>query len=152
KSERESSFCYRSLKGIDGGGLPYIVECAFAISEDPLMKGAHLGLNWSVPLSNPIQENPFRLANGDRAWGMPALLAHCRVNLERDPVCLALHLICPRFHFLDRGKGSVRLTFAEAVGRAILDTTKEWAVIKKKQERDQKQAARMMDRYCRGRS
>ena len=35
------------------------------------------------------------------------------------------------------------MTFAEAVAEAVVDTTKEWAAIKKKQERNQQAAARM---------
>jgi len=38
------------------------------------------------------------------------------------------------------------MTFADAVSRAVLDVTKEWAAYKKKQERDQKQADRQMER------
>jgi DNA topoisomerase VI subunit B len=148
----DQSFRYRCFKGTDGHGLPYVVECAFVLTDNPLLQGAHIGLNWSVPLSDPIQENEFTLAKGDSVWGLPALLANCRINLEHDPVCLVLHLICPQFQFLDRGKGSVSLTFAEAVGKAVLETTKEWSAIKKKQERDQKQAGRMVERYSSGRS
>ena len=43
------------------------------------------------------------------------------------------------------------MTFAEAVAKAVVDTIKEWAAIKKKQERNQKAAARMEEQLSRGR-
>jgi len=103
-----NSFRYKRLHGFSEN-LPFVVECAFAVTDDPVLLGRHIGLNWSVPLSNPIQENQFDLADGSTAWGLPALLARNRIDLDSDPVCLVLHLICPRFHFLDRGKGRVDL-------------------------------------------
>ena len=133
--------------------MPYVVECAFVMTDDPLLQGAHIGMNWSVPLNNPIKENNFTAADGEVVWGLGGLLRSNRISPDQDRVCLVLHLICPKFHFLDRGKGSVNLpvAFTKAVAKAVLDTTKGWAAIKKKQERDQKQAERMMERMSRGR-
>jgi hypothetical protein len=107
--KEDKSFRYKRLSGIDSQGLPHVAECAFVKTDNPLLRGTHIGLNWSVPLSNPIQENSFDLGGAGRVWGLSALLATSRIDMERDPVCLALHLICPRFSFLDRGKGSVIL-------------------------------------------
>ena len=59
-------------------------------------------------MSNPIQQIRFALDDGDH-YGLSALLAASRIDIERDPVCLVIHLICPRFNFTDRGKGSVGL-------------------------------------------
>jgi hypothetical protein len=147
----KASFRYKRLTGIDTQGLPYLVECAFVTTNDPVLRGVHVGLNWSVPLSNPIKDNSFKTTDGDTVWGLGALLASNRISPDDDQICLALHLICPKFSFLDRGKGSVTLTFAESVGKAILDTTKEWVAIKKKQERNLQQAERMRERMSRGR-
>jgi hypothetical protein len=36
--------------------------------------------------------------------------------------------------------------FSQAVAKAVLDATREWAAIKKKQERDQRQSNRLMER------
>jgi hypothetical protein len=105
----DKSFRYKRLRGVNSQNLPFVVECAFAMTEDPLLQGTHTGLNWSAPLGNPIQENEFDLGDSGSVWGLSALLASNRINVECDPVCLALHLICPRFTFLDRGKGSVSL-------------------------------------------
>jgi len=43
------------------------------------------------------------------------------------------------------------MTFADSVAKAVLYVTKEWAAIKKKQERNQRQAERMVERLCRDR-
>jgi len=104
-----ASFRYKRITGMDGQGPPYVVECAFIMTDRPMQRGLHIGMNWSVALNNPIQENTFELKDGGTVTGLHALLASNRISPDRDPVCLAVHLICPKFHFLDRGKGSVRL-------------------------------------------
>jgi DNA topoisomerase VI subunit B len=148
----DQSFRYKSLKGVDASGKPYVVECAFALTEEPLLRGLHVGLNWSVPLSNPLQNEVFSLSNGSVLYGLSALLERSRINLPGDPVCVALHLIYPRFQFLDRGKGSVDLNFADEVAKAVLGVTKEWAAIKKQEERNRRQANRLHERLVTGRS
>lgn len=105
----DHTFRYARMKGLDSRGLPFVVECAFAMTEDDLLRGLHIGLNWSVHLANPIQQIKFALGDDGDQYGLSALLAHSRIDPDRDPVCLAIHLICPRFEFLDRGKGSVSL-------------------------------------------
>ena len=114
---------------------------------------SHIGLNWSVPLSNPIQHTVFALGD-EHHDGLSALLAHHRIDIQRDPVCLVIHLICPRFNFTDRGKGSIALmgSLAESLAGAVRRTTKEWAAIKKKEERDRQSAARAREKYFSGRS
>jgi hypothetical protein len=66
-------------------------------------------MNWSVPLGNPLQSDTFRIDDEHVVSGLTALLANQRINLWSDPVCLAIHLACPRFRYLDRGKGSISL-------------------------------------------
>ena len=104
----DNTLRYNRTKGMDTRGLPFVAEVAFAMTEDPLLRGLHIGLNWSVPLSNPIQHIRFALGGSDH-YGLSALLADSRLDMQRDPVCLVIHLICPRFNFTDRGKGSVGL-------------------------------------------
>lgn len=147
------SFRYKRVVGIETDGMPYIVECAFALTEDISLQGEHIGLNWAVPLSNPIGDNQFTAAKGGLVWGLSGLMEHNRISLSVDPVCIVLHLVCPRFDFLDRGKGSVKLPekFAADVAKAFQETTKEWAAIKKAQDRDRNQADRRWERLFRGR-
>ena len=104
------TFRYCRQKGFDGRGLPYVVESAFAVvdKESPL-RGLHTGLNWSIPLGGALEQNAFEVDDENVVDGLSAILARNRVNIHSDPVCLAVHLISPRFRFLDRGKGTVSL-------------------------------------------
>ena len=103
------SFRYKRSMGIDPRtGLPFVIEAAFNMTEDGLLRGRHVGLNWSVPLGDPVQQVKFGVDN-ERFQGLSALLARNQISLDHDGVCLVLHLISPRFSFLDRGKGSVDL-------------------------------------------
>ena len=149
----DNTFRYNRAKGIDDGGLPFMAEVAFATTENALLRGLHIGLNWSVPLSNPIQHTVFALGD-DHHYGLSALLAHNRIDIDRDPVCLVIHLICPRFNFTDRGKGNIALSesLADSLAGSVRRTTKEWAAIKKREERDQQSAARAREKYFSGRS
>jgi hypothetical protein len=103
------TFRYTVKKGTDGRGLPCLIEYAFAMTPLGGLRGLHAGINWSVPLGNPLQDDAFRIDNEHVVSGLMAVLAHQRIDLSRDPVCLAIHLACPRFRYLDRGKGSVTL-------------------------------------------
>ena len=104
------TFRYSRQKGFDASGLPYLVECAFAIveSNSPL-RGLHVGVNWSVPLGQPFQQTEIAIERESAAEGLSAALARSRIDVQHDPVCLAVHIACPRFRFLDRGKGSLAL-------------------------------------------
>jgi len=107
--ESEKTFRYKRLSGTDDQNLPFVVEVAFSLTDDPCLRGTHIGLNWAGALGNPLQDGYFAISNDDGAYGFSALLEKSRINMSRDPVCLVVHLICPRFNFLDRGKGSVAL-------------------------------------------
>jgi hypothetical protein len=82
----DAAFRYKRLVGFDARGLPYAVECAFSIMSAAPLQGAHIGMNWSVPLSNPIQSNGLTTADGDVMWGLGGLLSSQRIWLDRDPV------------------------------------------------------------------
>jgi DNA topoisomerase VI subunit B len=103
------TFRYVRTKQFDSRGLPVVMETAFAATPDGGLRGLRAGLNWSVPLDSPLYDDAFKIDDQHVVRGLYALLAEQRINLERDPVCLAIHLACPRFRFLDRGKGSVAL-------------------------------------------
>jgi hypothetical protein len=100
---------YTCKQAIDQRGLPCLIECAFAVTPDGGPREVRAGINWSVPLGNPIQDDAFRIDDECVVSGLMALLANQRINLHSDPVCLAIHLACPRFRYLDRGKGSISL-------------------------------------------
>jgi hypothetical protein len=83
-----------------------------------------------------------------------ALLSAQRIGVTTDPIALILHIAAPHFDYLDRGKGSVDLSpkVAAAVSAAVIAVTKEWSAIKRKQERDRRQAQRLAERLSRGRT
>jgi DNA topoisomerase VI subunit B len=103
------TFRYTCKKTVGPHGLPYLIEAAFAATPEGGLRGLHAGINWSVPLGNPFQSNLFRIDGDQVVSGLTALLTDQRINLSSDPVCLAIHLACPRFRYLDRGKGSISL-------------------------------------------
>jgi DNA topoisomerase VI subunit B len=139
----DQSFRYARQTGIDSTGLPYVVEAASRVTGDELLQGLHVGLNWSVPLTNPLQHSylPF---DGRETQGLEGLLQLQRVDLDRDPLALILHIATPRFEFLDRGKGSAELdpALAQAVATVVGKVIKEFAAIKKSIDRDRHRAAR----------
>ena len=140
---RDSSFRYARLIGIDRSGLPFVVEAASRINEDELLRGLHVGLNWSAPLTNPLQDSYLPWAGG-KTRGLEGLLQRQRIDLDSDPLALVLHIATPRFEFLDRGKGSAELDplLAEAVAGVVSKVIKEFAAIKKSQDREHHRAAR----------
>jgi DNA topoisomerase VI subunit B len=149
----DQSFRYAKQMGTDTSGLPYVVEAASRINEDELLRGLHVGLNWSVPLTNPLQDSYLPLAEG-RADGLEGWLRYQRIDPNRDPLALILHIATPRFEFLDRGKGSAELDplLAEAVATVVGKVIKEFAAIKKSIDRDHHRAAReAQERLKRGR-
>jgi DNA topoisomerase VI subunit B len=147
----DQSFRYRKVVGIsEEEGLPYVVEAAFQLNQDYRRQGLHVGLNWSAPLSDPLQACEFEVASR-RVRGLETLLEAQRISFDEDPVAVVLHIAYPRFTFFDRGKGSVNLPreLAKAVSAAVLAVTKEWSAIKCKQERDQHAAARRLKEQLR---
>jgi DNA topoisomerase VI subunit B len=146
------TFRYARAMGIDDRNLPFCIEVAFGITGDETLRGQHIGLNWAVPLKNPLQEITFRTPDRDFE-GLGSMLAHNHIDVDDDPVCFLIHLISPRFDFLDRGKGSVSLSkpVVEALATTILSATKQWAAIKKREYRQQRRDDRERQRYHQGR-
>jgi DNA topoisomerase VI subunit B len=146
------TFHYSRKKGFDTTNLPYVVEAVFAIVRfNSPWRGLHTGVNWSVPLVEPLQQ--VELGNEQ---GLSALLeqAHIDVDYDSDPVCLILHLSSPRFTFLDRGKGSLMVSerFADSIKEAISKVTNEWSKIKTREYRRQQKDEQARDRLLRSRS
>jgi DNA topoisomerase VI subunit B len=106
----EKTFRYAVVKGCDQAGLPYLAEVAFSmLSKGSPLRGLHAGLNWAVPLGDPLQANEFNVDGKNAVMGMQALLYKQQIDIRWDEVSLLMHLASPRFRFLDRGKGSVSL-------------------------------------------
>jgi DNA topoisomerase VI subunit B len=144
----DQSFRYAKQSGSENG-LPYIVEAAFRFTDDELFRGLHVGLNWSVPLSNPLQD--CALPGQSFAHGLEGFLQHHHVEVDQDPIALVLHITSPRFDFLDRGKGSVHLgpSIARAVADTVSKVVKEWASAKKARDRERRGEARRREEALR---
>jgi hypothetical protein len=146
----DESLRYARQTGIDRSGLPYVVEGASRINKDKLLRGLHVGLNWSAPLTNPLQDSYLPSAEG-RTRGLEGLLQRQRIDLDVDPFALILHIATPRFDFLDRGKGSTELDslLAQAVAEVVGKVIKEYAAVKKSVDRDRHRAARRLEEQLR---
>jgi DNA topoisomerase VI subunit B len=145
KGTADHSFRYHRVIGT-ADGLPYVVEAAFR----RIPSGLHVGLNWSAPLDDPLDTCYLELESST-VRGLDALFATKRISCAEDSITVVLHIAYPRFQFFDRGKGSVNLPqeLAQAVSRAVLVVTKEWAAIKRKREREQHTAARQAEEQLR---
>lgn len=84
---------YKKITGFDNN-LPHVIEIAFGIKDKEHEKEGRTivcGLNWSPTLGIPVVE--FR-----------QMLSEMRIDMH-DPVCVVMHIVRPKFNFIDRGKG-----------------------------------------------
>jgi DNA topoisomerase VI subunit B len=118
--------------------LPFLAEVAFLRTEHSLLSDVHVGLNWSVPLSNPLPDLGEMLAG------------ECWME-DEDPVCLIVHLACPSFNFTDRGKGRLSLhpDVQDAIEKTIKPVTAPWTAYKRKSERDARAGQLALERMTR---
>jgi DNA topoisomerase VI subunit B len=129
---------YRKVSGcVDG--LPFIIEMAFGAQSagDGIRDEAIevFGLNWTPVLRPPLP-------------ALSEILGEVRID-SFDPVSLVIHLICPRFDWTDRGKGTVQLPLEmeEALERCVRTATKKWTALKRQTDKNNRVSQRMMDHY-----
>ncbi len=92
----EESFNYDKKTGFDDNGLPYVFEFAFVVKKDTeATRTIVTGLNWTPTLGIPAKE-------------INEAIGKCSVD-QHDPVILMIHLVKPRFEFVDRGKTRMAL-------------------------------------------
>lgn len=85
---------YQKMTGVGDDGLPFVAEIGFGVKpKEGETRDLIIGLNWS-----PV----FKIPSGHIAEALQS----CKVNYY-DPVVLAIHLACPRFPFVDHGKGAI---------------------------------------------
>ncbi len=85
---------YKKIVGFDKN-LPHVIEIAFGIkTKENEREGRTVvcGLNWSPALGIPVAE-------------FQHMLSEMRID-PRDPVCVVMHIVRPKFNFVDRGKGA----------------------------------------------
>jgi len=122
----EDSINYKMITG-ESKENPFVLEVAFGVFNDEyaeLGREIVTGLNWSPALSMPFVELSY-------------LLGEVRVNAH-DPVCVIVHLACPRLDFTDRGKSKLHLSdeAKTALEKAIGLVTKAFTVAKRKADRE----------------
>ena len=83
-----STFIYKRIAGLTHDSLPFVVEASFSMADRPDCT-SHIGLNWSVPISNPLQKTLLNSGEGSYVRGLESLLSLKRIALESDPVCMA---------------------------------------------------------------
>jgi hypothetical protein len=99
------TFTYNRSLG-ETGGLPRVIEFAFAIHRQGLVAGNApsrkiiTGVNWSAGINNPFRQL------GRNGESLDAILSDVRANTSQ-PVLAALHLACPRVNYTDRGKSAL---------------------------------------------
>jgi DNA topoisomerase VI subunit B len=108
------SFEYRQSKGFTVGGLPWVLEVAFAWH--PYLDARHLitGVNWSPGIRDPFQD-------------LKSLLQE-RYAGPREPVLVFVHLAQPGVRYTDRGKSALALpgVISKAIEDAVSTVTKAW--------------------------
>jgi hypothetical protein len=103
------TFKYQCRKGMNGDGIPYIIEFAFGLHQSGLSQHRGVsrklvtGANWSAAISNPFRRF------GKTGEGLENTLAKVRTDASQPVIC-ALHLACAHIQYADRGKSSIILT------------------------------------------
>ena len=106
------------------GGLPFVLECAFAVTPGSEGRRLELGLNFAPSL-------------GRLGHLTEDVLSNARID-PNDEVVLMIHLACPQFRYTDRGKTVVALPeeFEDAVKLAAASVAKEWKSAKRRARSD----------------
>jgi DNA topoisomerase VI subunit B len=121
-------------------GLPYVLEMAFGVMEDG---GAYRrvvsGLNWTPALRVPFS-------------ALDNMMNECLVQRD-DPVLVAVHLVCPKLGFTDRGKSRLQLPSAIRgdFETAFALMTKDWTKAKKQSAKQEGVNERQLDEMRRKR-
>jgi DNA topoisomerase VI subunit B len=138
----EESFKYRRRQGMTLGGLPYVIETAFAYRPDAEGRRLTAGVNFSVGINNPFQRIGY-------FESLSSLLAKRHAGAD-EPIVFALHYTCPRVDYTDRGKSALALP--SEVGREIEDlvegVTKDWYAQRKREEKEASRKYERRDRLA----
>ena len=93
-----NTFEYRK-KEFEDGGIPYVVEVAFAYAPELGRRYDIAGINFSPVI-------------GGRPFGRYDPIFAGQHILPTDPIIVFVHLVAPRLDFTDKGKSSVDLPIA----------------------------------------
>ena len=124
------------------GGLPFVIEAAFArvtdMSSTPLISG----INWSPAISDP-----FRWSVGLWSQSLRGLLRDRHI-VSMTPGLIGVSVATPTVSFVDRGKSAAMLTRAvgDAVKTVVEKVTKEWFEAYEAEQRRRRQRERAIER------
>lgn len=126
------TFEYRKIAGIDGDGLPFVVEGVFVWMPNGECRELVLGINFSAALENPFRTN------------LEDIFFKARVHDEFEPVMVMLHLATPRPRHVDRAKSGLALdeVKADAVKSVLQRVTKRWTKQRLAEEREDEREER----------
>lgn len=121
-------------------GLPYVLEMAFGVMQDSdVWRRVVSGLNWTPALRVPFS-------------ALDAVMNECLIQRD-DPVLVAVHLVCPKMDFTDRGKSRLQLPSAMRgdFETAFALMTKDWTKAKKQSAKQERVNERQLDEMRRRR-
>ncbi|MGA0039162.1 MAG: ATP-binding protein [Pirellulales bacterium] len=126
---------------VEDHSRPFVVECWFAAhSETRKSRILLLGINNSIVRSMPNEL--IRDALEDSLVD------------PYDPVTVAIHMVCPGFDYVDRGKS--RIDFADdqatAITQVIEAACKKWKKVKARLRREERASDRELERLCKQRT
>ena len=124
----KESFHYKKHLGRTGG-LPYVIEVAFAYCPERAERRVIAGVNFSIAINNPFRKlGPFD--------DLSSVLSRHYVEHD-DPVVIVLHFTCPHVDFSDHGKSALTLPMGVGWVAAdlIKDVAKEWTKQRRAEER-----------------
>ncbi len=130
------SIHYKKIEGTDGD-LLFVLEMAlgnFEVDYCGCGSTVNVGLNFSPALTNPLRQ-------------LRQLLDEYRVGAG-DPVCVLVHLACPRLDFEDTGKSALQLseTVFDALQKCVKATANHWKLEKRQADRDDRVSDRALER------
>jgi hypothetical protein len=122
----EKLFKYKKIMAtLDDTQIPFVLEVAMGTTTRLPERRVAFGVNGTVTYRSPFEEDlyqPTRIKERDAPWqkvtGLRELLSTYRI-VPKDPVMVAVHLLCPNIRYGDYGKstfdtGSVKIsTFGE---------------------------------------
>ena len=139
KNVLEDTIKYKKMVGTTDGGLPYVVEAAFAeFADSDLEPQIITGCNSSPSVSKPV----VRMLDG--------LLEH-QMIYDWSPVQMLLHIATPAPKYLDRGKSIIAVSddLEKAIYRCTTLVTEKYRKQRKAAERNHaREDAKRAEQQC----
>ncbi len=115
---------HRKSNGYTEWGLPYTMDVVFKKDEGHQFEAVDIALNHSALIDGRFESQDILLESGFISY--------------HDPVRLFIHIACPQFKFMGKGKNRIELdpVIFEDLSSKIGIVAKEWIKIKKRTRRE----------------